>query len=82
MTITFFHKVNLSAAELADTVGLVTVAVECQPQYDATNGVLSADAERQGRDRIPAQGRRRMRPGPAKRPPQLHPLVDPQLLHL
>ena len=26
-----FHKVSFSAAEVGDTDGLVTVAVECQP---------------------------------------------------
>ena len=39
-----FQKVSFSAAEVGDTDGLVTVAVECQPQYDTTNGVLSAVA--------------------------------------
>lgn len=43
LTVTF-HKVSFSAAEVGDTDGLVTVSVECQPQYDATNGVLSAVA--------------------------------------
>src|SRR5579884_738079 len=44
LTVTFY-KVSFSSAEVGDTDGLVTVAVECQPQYDATNGVLSAVAQ-------------------------------------
>jgi len=44
LTVTF-QKVSFSAAEVGETDGLVTVAVECQPQYDNTNGVISAVAQ-------------------------------------
>jgi hypothetical protein len=44
LTVTF-HKVSFAAAEVGDTDGLVTVSVECQPQYDETNGVVSAVAK-------------------------------------
>jgi hypothetical protein len=44
LTVTF-QKVSFAAAEVGDTDGLVTVAVECQPQYDDTNGVVSAVAQ-------------------------------------
>ena len=44
LTVTY-QKVSFAAAEVGDTDGLVTVAVECQPQYDQTNGVVSAVAQ-------------------------------------
>jgi hypothetical protein len=44
LTLTF-QKVSFAAAEVGDTDGLVTVSVECQPQYDETNGVVSAVAQ-------------------------------------
>jgi hypothetical protein len=40
-----FHRISFSAAEVGDTEGIVTVAVECQPQYDPTDGVLTAVAK-------------------------------------
>ena len=43
LTVTF-QRVSFSAAEVGETDGLVTVAVECQPQYDSVNGILSAVA--------------------------------------
>ncbi|MCX6624676.1 MAG: hypothetical protein NTY38_27165, partial [Acidobacteria bacterium] len=44
LTLTY-HKVSFSSAEVGETDGLVTVAVECQPQFDETNGIVSAVAK-------------------------------------
>ncbi len=43
LTLTF-HRNSFAVAEVGDTDGLVTVSVECLPQYDSVNGVLSAVA--------------------------------------
>ena len=40
-----WQKVAFSAAEIGETDGIVTVAVECLPMYDATNGIISAVAK-------------------------------------
>jgi hypothetical protein len=44
LTVTF-HRISFSMVEIGETDGLVTVSVECQPQYDSTNGVISAVAQ-------------------------------------
>jgi hypothetical protein len=41
LTLTW-QKVTFSTVEVGETEGIVTVAVECLPMYDATNGVVSA----------------------------------------
>jgi hypothetical protein len=40
-----FHKVAFRTAVVGDTEGIVTVEVECQPLWDATNGLLTAVAK-------------------------------------
>lgn len=40
-----FPKVAFAVADVQDTDGLVTLAVECVPLYDAVNGVVSAVAK-------------------------------------
>jgi len=40
-----WHKVSFATVEIGETDGLVTVAVECLPMYDATNGIVSAVAK-------------------------------------
>jgi hypothetical protein len=40
-----WQKVTFSAVELGETDGIVTVAVECLPMYEATNGIVSAVAK-------------------------------------
>ena len=40
-----WHKVSFATAEVGETDGIVTVAVECLPMYDATNGIVSAVAK-------------------------------------
>jgi len=40
-----FQKISYSAVEIAETDGLVTVQVDCQPQYDAANGLITALAK-------------------------------------
>ncbi len=44
LTVTF-HRISFSMVEIGETDGLVTVSVECQPQYDSVNGVISAVAQ-------------------------------------
>ena len=44
MSVTF-HKVAFRTAVVGDTDGIVTVEVECQPLWDATNGLLTAVAK-------------------------------------
>lgn len=44
LTITW-QQVSFATAEVGDTDGIVTVAVECAPMYHATNGVISAVAK-------------------------------------
>jgi len=44
LTLTF-QQVSFAVAEVGDTDGLVTVAVECSPQYHTTNGILTAVAK-------------------------------------
>lgn len=39
-----FHQVGFRAVTLGETNGLVTVAVECSPQYHTTNGILTVAA--------------------------------------
>jgi hypothetical protein len=39
-----WHKVSYATAEVGETDGIVTVAVECLPMWDATNGIVSAVA--------------------------------------
>jgi len=36
--------VSFSTVEVGETDGIVTVAVECLPMWDATNGIVSAVA--------------------------------------
>ena len=40
-----FHQLSFKVATVNETDGLVTVAVECQPQYHPTNGLLTAVAK-------------------------------------
>ncbi|MBA3972650.1 MAG: hypothetical protein C0504_00370 [Candidatus Solibacter sp.] len=40
-----WHKVSFATAEVGETDGIVTVAVECLPMWDATNGIVSAVAK-------------------------------------
>jgi len=40
-----WHKVSFATVEIGETDGIVTVAVECLPMYDATNGIVSAVAK-------------------------------------
>lgn len=40
-----WHKVSFSTAEVGETDGIVTVAVECLPMFDAANGIVSAIAK-------------------------------------
>jgi hypothetical protein len=40
-----FHQVSFQAAEIGDADGIVTVSVDCLPQYHAVNGILSAAAK-------------------------------------
>ena len=40
-----WHKVSFATAEVGETDGIVTVAVECLPMYDNTNGIVSAVAK-------------------------------------
>jgi hypothetical protein len=40
-----WQKVSFSTVEVGETDGIVTVAVECLPMYDATNGIVSAVAK-------------------------------------
>ena len=40
-----WQKVAFAAVEVGETEGIVTVAVECNPLYDATNGIISAVAK-------------------------------------
>jgi hypothetical protein len=40
-----WRKVTFSTVELGETEGLVTVAVECLPMYDAVTGIISAVAK-------------------------------------
>lgn len=40
-----WHKVAFSTAEVGETDQFVTVAVECTPIYDSTNGIVSAVAK-------------------------------------
>ena len=40
-----WQKVAFATAEIGETDGIVTVAVECTPMYHATNGVISAVAK-------------------------------------
>jgi hypothetical protein len=37
-----WHKVSFATAEVEETDGIVTVAVECLPMFDAANGIVSA----------------------------------------
>jgi hypothetical protein len=54
MTLTFdsnnslaitWQKVSFATAEIGETNDFVTVVVDCTPEYDATNGVISAVAK-------------------------------------
>ncbi len=40
-----WHKISFATAEVGETDGIVTVAVECLPMYDAANGIVSAVAK-------------------------------------
>jgi hypothetical protein len=40
-----WQKVTFATAEVGETDGIVTVAVECLPMYDSTNGIVSAVAK-------------------------------------
>ena len=40
-----WQKVSFSTAEVGETDQFVTVAVECTPIYDATNGIITAVAK-------------------------------------
>ena len=40
-----WEKVSFATAEVGETDGIVTVAVECLPMYDSTNGIISAVAQ-------------------------------------
>jgi hypothetical protein len=40
-----WHKVSFATVEVGETDGIVTVAVECLPMWDATNGIVSAVAK-------------------------------------
>jgi len=40
-----WQKVSFATAEVGETDGIVTVAVECLPMWEATNGILSAVAK-------------------------------------
>ena len=40
-----WEKVSFATAEVGETDGIVTVAVECLPMYDSTNGIISAVAK-------------------------------------
>lgn len=42
---TTWEKVSFATAEVGETDGIVTVAVECLPMYDSTNGIISAVAK-------------------------------------
>jgi hypothetical protein len=44
LTITW-QKVAFATAEVGETNGIVTVAVDCTPLYDTTNGIISAVAK-------------------------------------
>ncbi|MCW5982693.1 MAG: hypothetical protein KIT09_31685 [Bryobacteraceae bacterium] len=39
-----WQKISYSAVELGETDGILTVAVDCLPLYDSTNGIVSAVA--------------------------------------
>lgn len=40
-----WQKVSFATAELGETDGIVTVAVDCLPKWDASNGIVSAVAK-------------------------------------
>lgn len=40
-----WEKVSFATAEVGETDGIVTVAVECLPMYDSSNGIISAVAK-------------------------------------
>ena len=40
-----WQKVSFATAEVGETDQFVTVAVECTPIYDATNGIITAVAK-------------------------------------
>ncbi len=40
-----WHKVAFATAELGETDGIATVAVECLPMFDSANGIISAVAK-------------------------------------
>ena len=40
-----WQKVAFATAEVGETNGIVTVAVDCTPIYDTTNGIISAVAK-------------------------------------
>ena len=40
-----WQKVSYSAVELGETDGILTVAVDCLPLYDSTNGIVAAVAK-------------------------------------
>ena len=40
-----WEKVSFATVEVGETDGIVTVAVECLPMYDSTNGIISAVAK-------------------------------------
>jgi hypothetical protein len=40
-----WQKVSFAMAEVGETDGNVTVAVECLPMYDSSNGIVSAVAK-------------------------------------
>jgi len=40
-----WQKVSFATAEVGETDGIVTVAVECLPMYDTTNGIVQAVAK-------------------------------------
>jgi hypothetical protein len=40
-----WQKVSFATAELGETDGIVTIAVDCLPMWDATNGIVSAVAK-------------------------------------
>ena len=40
-----WQKVSFASAEVGETDGIVTVAVDCLPMWDATNGIVSAVAK-------------------------------------
>ena len=40
-----YHRVSFQAAEIGDADGIVTVSVDCLPQYHNVNGILTAVAK-------------------------------------